>query len=56
MEARAERRGDHYVLNGTKTFSSNAPVADVYVAFATVDKAKGSWASLASSSSAASPA
>ncbi|HLH24844.1 MAG TPA: acyl-CoA dehydrogenase family protein [Chloroflexota bacterium] len=41
LEARAERRGDHYVLNGTKTFSSNAPVADVYVAFATVDKAKG---------------
>ena len=41
LEARAERRGDHYVLNGTKTFSSNAPVADVYVVFATVDKGKG---------------
>jgi alkylation response protein AidB-like acyl-CoA dehydrogenase len=41
LQARAERRGDHYVLNGTKTFSSNAPVADVFVAFATVDKAKG---------------
>src|SRR5947199_384288 len=39
--SRPARRGDHYVLNGTKTFSSNAPVADVFAAFATVDKAKG---------------
>jgi alkylation response protein AidB-like acyl-CoA dehydrogenase len=41
LEARAERRGDHYVLNGTKTFSSNAPIGDVFVLFATVDKSKG---------------
>jgi alkylation response protein AidB-like acyl-CoA dehydrogenase len=41
LQARAERRGEHYLLNGTKTFSSNAPVADVFVAFATVDKSKG---------------
>jgi alkylation response protein AidB-like acyl-CoA dehydrogenase len=31
----------HYVLNGTKTFSTNAPVADVFIVFATVDKRKG---------------
>jgi alkylation response protein AidB-like acyl-CoA dehydrogenase len=41
LETRAERCGDHYVLNGTKTFSSNAPVADVFIVFATVDKSKG---------------
>ncbi len=41
LQARAERRGDRYILNGTKTFSSNAPIADVFVLFATVDKAKG---------------
>jgi alkylation response protein AidB-like acyl-CoA dehydrogenase len=33
--------GDYYVLNGTKTFSSNAPVADVFIVFATVNKRKG---------------
>src|SRR5688500_4017112 len=31
---RAVREGDVYVLNGTKTFISNAPVADVFVVFA----------------------
>jgi alkylation response protein AidB-like acyl-CoA dehydrogenase len=33
--------GDYYVLNGTKTFSSSAPVADVFIVFATVNKRKG---------------
>jgi L-prolyl-PCP dehydrogenase len=37
----AELRGDRYVLNGAKTFVSNAPVADVFVVFATVDRRKG---------------
>jgi alkylation response protein AidB-like acyl-CoA dehydrogenase len=37
--------GDHYTLNGTKTFITNAPVADVFVVFATIDKSKG-WAGL----------
>lgn len=37
----AERKGDHYVLNGTKTFVSNAAVADVFLVFASVDLAKG---------------
>lgn len=37
MRTRAERRGDCYFLTGTKTFVSNAPVADVFVVYATVD-------------------
>lgn len=41
LQTRAERRGDHYVLNGTKTFSSNAPIADLFVVFATVDRSLG---------------
>jgi isovaleryl-CoA dehydrogenase len=34
MSLRAERRGDHYVLNGTKTFITNGPVGDVFVIYA----------------------
>jgi alkylation response protein AidB-like acyl-CoA dehydrogenase len=37
MRTRATRDGDDYVLDGTKTFVTNAPVADVVVAYATVD-------------------
>jgi alkylation response protein AidB-like acyl-CoA dehydrogenase len=37
----AERRSDVYVLNGTKMFVSNAPVADVFVAYATIDPSLG---------------
>ena len=37
MRTRAEKDGDHYVLNGTKTFVSNAPVAGLVVAYATLD-------------------
>jgi butyryl-CoA dehydrogenase len=33
--------GDEYVLNGTKTFTSNGPVADTFVIFAVTDKAAG---------------
>ena len=38
---RAERRGDEYILNGSKTFISMAPDADVYSVFAKTDPAKG---------------
>jgi alkylation response protein AidB-like acyl-CoA dehydrogenase len=41
MRTSAVRDGDAYVLNGTKTFVSNAPVADVFVVYATVDAALG---------------
>ena len=37
---RAERDGDAYVLSGTKTFISNAGIADFYTVFATTDPAK----------------
>lgn len=37
----AVRDGDGFRLNGTKTFISNGPVADVVVVFAVTDRAKG---------------
>ena len=41
LTTRADRRGDRYVLSGSKVFVSNGPVADLYLVFATVDPAKG---------------
>jgi alkylation response protein AidB-like acyl-CoA dehydrogenase len=38
MATRYVRDGDHYVLDGAKTFITNGPVADVVLAFATVDR------------------
>lgn len=43
LHTRATRRDDGYVLNGSKTFVTNAPVADLAVVFATVDPTKGMW-------------
>ncbi|HKC81558.1 MAG TPA: acyl-CoA dehydrogenase family protein [Gemmatimonadaceae bacterium] len=42
LRTTARLDGDSYVLNGTKTFVSNAPVADVFVVFTTVDRSLGS--------------
>jgi alkylation response protein AidB-like acyl-CoA dehydrogenase len=39
--SRAERKGDRYVINGSKTFITNAPIADVVIVFANVDPTKG---------------
>ena len=40
METTAVKRGDQWVLNGTKTWISNATVADLALVFAQTDKAK----------------
>jgi alkylation response protein AidB-like acyl-CoA dehydrogenase len=39
LRTTATERGGRYVLNGTKTFVTNAPEADVFVVFATTDRA-----------------
>lgn len=41
MNTTAVRDGDHYVLTGGKTFVSSAPLADVFITFATLGKEKG---------------
>jgi alkylation response protein AidB-like acyl-CoA dehydrogenase len=41
LRTRARRDGDEYVLNGSKTFSTSAPFADVFLVYATVDRTKG---------------
>jgi alkylation response protein AidB-like acyl-CoA dehydrogenase len=41
MRTRAEKKGDHYLLTGTKTFVSNAPVANLFVVYATIDASLG---------------
>lgn len=42
LQTRAEKQGDSYVLNGSKVFCSNAPVADLFLIFATVNPKAGS--------------
>jgi acyl-CoA dehydrogenase len=37
IKSRAIRQGDEYILNGSKTWITNAPVADFYVTFAKTD-------------------
>jgi hypothetical protein len=41
MTTLAVKKGDRYVLNGAKTFITNAPIADVFVVFAATDRPKG---------------
>jgi alkylation response protein AidB-like acyl-CoA dehydrogenase len=41
MRTTARQDGEHWVLNGTKTFISNGPVGDVCVVFAVTDSSKG---------------
>ena len=40
LRTKAEKRGDYYILNGTKIFITNGPIADIVVVFATVDYTK----------------
>jgi isovaleryl-CoA dehydrogenase len=42
MQLRAEKKGDHYILNGTKMWITNGPDADVLVVYARTDKDAGS--------------
>jgi alkylation response protein AidB-like acyl-CoA dehydrogenase len=41
LRTHAERDGDGYRINGSKTFISNGPVADLVIVFALTDPAKG---------------
>lgn len=41
MRTSARRDGDHYLLNGTKIYITNGPVADVLMVYAKTDKERG---------------
>lgn len=43
LRTRALPHGDGYLLKGSKTFVTNAPVADLFVVFATVNPERGMW-------------
>lgn len=34
METRAKKDGDDYILNGSKTWITNSPIADIFVVWA----------------------
>jgi glutaryl-CoA dehydrogenase (non-decarboxylating) len=42
MTSTAEDNGDHWLLNGSKTWISNAPIADLVIYYAYTDRDKGS--------------
>ncbi len=41
LQTRAEKRGEHYILNGQKLWITNAKEAGLFIVFATVDAAAG---------------
>lgn len=41
MRCRAQKKGSRYILNGSKTFITNAPIADLLLVFAVTSKEKG---------------
>ncbi len=41
MSTKAEKKGDKWILNGTKTFITNAPIGNLFVVLATIDKSLG---------------
>jgi alkylation response protein AidB-like acyl-CoA dehydrogenase len=43
LRTRAPKRGDRYVLNGSKMFVTNAPESELILAFATVAPKRGMW-------------
>ncbi|CAN5148780.1 acyl-CoA dehydrogenase [soil metagenome] len=44
LRTAARREGHEYVLDGAKTFITNAPIADLFAVFATLDRTAGSKA------------
>ncbi|MCF8890077.1 acyl-CoA dehydrogenase [Priestia megaterium] len=42
LKTKAERKGDHYLLNGSKLFITNAGEADTYIVFAKTNPERGS--------------
>jgi isovaleryl-CoA dehydrogenase len=42
MRTRADKKGDHYVLNGAKMWITNGPVAETFVVYAKTDATAGS--------------
>jgi isovaleryl-CoA dehydrogenase len=42
MRLKADKRGDHYILNGSKMWITNAPAADTLVVYAKTDASAGS--------------
>ena len=42
LRTRADRKGDHYLLNGSKQFITNGPVADTLLVYAKTQPSKGS--------------
>lgn len=41
MRTYAEKSGNEYIINGSKTFISNAPIADLMILYAMTDKSRG---------------
>jgi alkylation response protein AidB-like acyl-CoA dehydrogenase len=41
MNTKAEKKGDKYIINGSKCFISNGPIADIVSLFAMTDSSKG---------------
>ncbi|MGH3105483.1 MAG: acyl-CoA dehydrogenase family protein [Gaiellaceae bacterium] len=41
LSTTAERKGSGYVLNGSKTFVTNAPESDLFIVFGTIDRTLG---------------
>jgi isovaleryl-CoA dehydrogenase len=41
MQCKADKKGDRYIINGTKMWITNGPKADVIVLYAKTDKGNG---------------
>lgn len=41
LKSRAERRGDRYLINGTKSYVTNGPLADLFVVYAVTEPKHG---------------